>query len=189
MDEPVRVRTRLAPEARRSQIVAEATRLISRSGFNAVSLQDIADACGIRKPSVLHYFPTMYELLTAVLAQRDLDEYEAAELRHQHVDRAELRTHLRRVVERNLSMREIVTLFTVLGTEAVDPRHPAHTYFTERTALALATMTALLDWKPDPAIAARQLIAFWQGLESLWIADPDTDFLRVWDAFCDDFFR
>lgn len=187
--EPGRMRTRLAPEARRRQIVTEATRLISRSGFNAVSLGDIAAACDIRKSSVLHYFPTMYDLLTAVLAQRDRDEYEAAEITTLPVTRTQLRTHLRRVVERNITMREIVTLFTVLGVEALDPGHPAHAYFTERTRTALDTMSGLLDWKPDPAIAARQLIAFWQGLETLWIADPDTDFLQVWDAFCDDFFR
>lgn len=186
-DEPVRVRTRLPPEARRQQIVAEATRLISRSGFNAVSLGDIATACGIRKPSVLHYFPTMYDLLVAVLAQRDRDEYEVASL--SPADRGGLRTHLRRVVERNLAMREIVTMFTVLSVEATDPHHPAHSYFAERTRTSLETLSAVLDWKPEPAIAARQLVAFWQGLEALWIADPDTDFLAVWDAFCDDFFR
>jgi len=187
--QPTRVRTRLAPAARRHQIVTEATRLISRSGFNAVSLGDIADACGIRKSSVLHYFPTMYDLLTAVLAQRDRDEYEAVAIGTAPLTRTELRAHLRRVVERNIAMREIVTLFTVLRVEAMDPHHPAHTYFAQRTRAALETMSILLDWKPDPAIAARQLIAFWQGLETLWIADPATDFLLVWDAFCDDFFR
>jgi AcrR family transcriptional regulator len=169
--------------------VTEATLLISRSGFNAVSLGDIADACDIRKSSVLHYFPTMNDLLTAVLAQRDRDEYEAAAMGTSPVSRIELRAHLRRVVQRNIAMREIVALFTVLGVEAMDPRHPAHTYFAQRTRAALETMSTLLGWKPDPAIAARQLIAFWQGLETLWIADPSTDFLQVWDAFCDDFFR
>ena len=184
-----RVRTRLAPEARRRQIVAEATRLISRSGFNAVSLGDIADACDIRKPSVLHYFPTMNHLLTAVLAQRDRDEYELAARTGAPVGRADLRAHLRQVVERNLAMPEIVTLFTVLSVEAIDPRHPAHGYFADRTRAAVDTISGQLDWKPDPVVAARQLIAFWQGLEALWIADPATDFLRVWDSFCEDFFR
>ena len=187
--QPARLRTRLTPQARRQQIVTAATRLISRSGFNAVSLGDIAEACGIRKPSVLHYFPTMNHLLTAVLSQRDRDEYESAVLLGSPVSPADLRRHLRRVVERNIEMRQIVTLFAVLSTEAIDPHHPAHAYFTERTRRALETLGAALGWKPDPAIAARQLVAFWQGLETLWISDPDTDFLTVWDAFCDDFFR
>jgi AcrR family transcriptional regulator len=62
---------RLAPEARRRQIVQEATRLISRSGFNAVTLADIADACGIRPPSVLHHVPTMNDILMAVVRERE----------------------------------------------------------------------------------------------------------------------
>jgi len=70
-DSAPRAQRRLAPEVRRRQIVLEAARLISAAGFNAVSLADIADACDIRKPSVLHHFPSMAELLAAVLAYRD----------------------------------------------------------------------------------------------------------------------
>ena len=187
--EPTRVRTRFAPETRRLQIITEATRLISHSGFNAVSLNDIAESCGIRKSSVLHYFPTMNDLLTAVLAQRDLDEYATGALLTASTDSGNLRAHLRAVVERNLEMREIIALYAVLNVESTDPRHPAHRYFAERTRLALETFEGLLDWKPDPATAARQLLAFWQGLEALWVGDPSIDLLRVWDAFCDDFFR
>lgn len=186
--EPARAKIRLAPEARRLQIISEATRLISHSGFNAVSLNDIAEACDIRKSSVLHYFPTMNDLLTAVLTQRDLDEYVSGELLTSSITREDVRVHLRQVVERNLQMREIIRLYAVLNVESVDPRHPAHGYFTERTRLALQTMESVLNWKSDPATAARQLIAFWQGLEALWVSHPGTDFLRVWDAFCDDFF-
>src|SRR4051812_29324725 len=69
--EEKRVQVRLAPDVRRRQIVTEATRLISIAGFNRVSLVDIARACGIRGPSVLHYFPSMNDLLAAVLAYRD----------------------------------------------------------------------------------------------------------------------
>lgn len=184
-----RVRTRLAPEERRRQIVTEATRLISLSGFNAVSLNDIAVACDIRKSSVLHYFPTMNDLLTAVLAQRDVDQYAAVGRIDPPTDRVDVRAHLRRVVERNLQMREIIRLYAVLTVEATDPRHPAHPYFVERTRVALATFERLLSFKTDPPTAARQLLSFWQGLEVLWVGDPDTDFLRVWESFCDDFLR
>ena len=184
-----RVRTRLAPDERRRQIVTEATRLISRSGFNAVSLNDIANACAIRKSSVLHYFPTMNDLLTAVLTQRDLDQYAAVGHSGPPTDRAGVRAHLREVVERNLEMREIIRLYAVLTVEATDPGHPAHPYFVERTRVALATFETLLDFKPDPPTAARQLLSFWQGLEVLWVGDPGTDFARVWESFCDDFFR
>ena len=68
---PPRVQRRLAPAVRRRQIVEEAARLISAAGFNAVSLADIANACDIRKSSVLHHFASMTDLLAAVLDYRD----------------------------------------------------------------------------------------------------------------------
>ena len=140
-----------------------------------MSLNAIAEACGIRKSSVLHYFPTMNDLLTAVLAQRDLDEYKSGELMTSAMGRGDLRAHLRLPVQRNMENRKIIMLYAVLNMEATDPRHPAHHYFAERTRLGPETLEGLLDWKPDPPIAARQLLAFWQGLEALWVADSRTD--------------
>ncbi len=179
---------RLAPEARRRQIVQEATRLIAQSGFNAVTLAEIGDACGIRPPSVLHYFPTMNDLLAAVLVERDAESYDGgdypADLREPH----EVRGFLQRVVEHNVDIPELVRLFSVLGAEALDSRHPAHQFFTERNRLALLQLEEMLQWKPDPHTAARELLAFWQGLEALWVSAESVDYLKVWNSFCDRFF-
>jgi AcrR family transcriptional regulator len=182
---PVR---RLQPEARRAQIVREATRLISVSGFNAVSLADIADACGIRKPSVLHYFPTMNDLLMAVIAQRDIEADPGwVEAARDHTPEA-VRGYLRRVVERNLEIREIIRLFSVLGVEAVDPAHPAHAYFESRNAVAISTLEGMFAFKAEPRVAAVQFFAFWRGIETVWSSAADLDFLEVWDSYCDLFF-
>ena len=77
---PVR---RMHPEDRREQILRESLRLIATSGFNAVSLSDVARACGIQKSSVLHHFPSMNDLLLAVLTlreQQDLLFYTALDI-------------------------------------------------------------------------------------------------------------
>jgi AcrR family transcriptional regulator len=184
----LRPRTRLTPDARRHQVVLEATRLIARAGFNAVSLGDIADACGIRKSSVLHYFPTMGDLLRGVLAQRDVEVGKA------HPPPTGLDTpqgvdaYLRVVIRANLESRELIRLFVVLRTEAFDSEHPAHEYFAERDALARAELEAMLSWKADPTTAALELLSFWQGLESIWVNNPSVDFQAVWDSFAERFF-
>ncbi len=70
-----RKRTRLAPEARREQILDEAARLILDEGLYAVSMERLARDVGISKGLVYNYFPARDALLTALLSR------EQAELR------------------------------------------------------------------------------------------------------------
>jgi AcrR family transcriptional regulator len=57
------------PEApgMRAEIVATATRLFAEQGFDGTPIQQIADAVGIRKPSLLYHFASKEELRQAVL--------------------------------------------------------------------------------------------------------------------------
>lgn len=50
----------------RARILTAATRLFAAQGFEGTTLQEVADAVGVRKPSVLHYFPTKEDLGEAV---------------------------------------------------------------------------------------------------------------------------
>jgi AcrR family transcriptional regulator len=55
--------------AMRAQILDAATRLFAARGFDGTALQDIADAVGIRKPSLLYHFPSKDALRHGVLEQ------------------------------------------------------------------------------------------------------------------------
>lgn len=68
----------LSPAAERIVDVAED--LIQRQGFNGFSYEDIAQAVGIRKPSVHHHFATKAELAT-VVTQRYVHRFSES-LRH-----------------------------------------------------------------------------------------------------------
>ena len=51
----------------REQILDAATRLFARRGFDGTSLQEIANAVGIRKASLFHHFPSKENLRLKVL--------------------------------------------------------------------------------------------------------------------------
>ena len=61
--------TKTLPElhAMRTRILEAATRLFAARGFDGTALQDIADHVGVRKPSVLHHFPSKEAIREGVL--------------------------------------------------------------------------------------------------------------------------
>lgn len=70
--------TRIGGEERRRQLVAEAIRLFGSDGLEGTSLDAVADAAGVRKQTLLYYFPTKEALFEACIT--DLAERVGASL-------------------------------------------------------------------------------------------------------------
>ena len=72
---------RTGGERRRTTIVEESIHQFGRDGYNGASLERIAQAVGVRKQTLLYYFPTKDDLLEACLAaagQRVAEEIASA---------------------------------------------------------------------------------------------------------------
>ena len=61
--------TRVGGEARRKRLMAEAIRLFGRHGYEGTSLEAVAQAAGVRKQTLLYYFPTKEALLEACVQE------------------------------------------------------------------------------------------------------------------------
>ncbi|HET6507273.1 MAG TPA: TetR/AcrR family transcriptional regulator [Baekduia sp.] len=59
--------TRLAPDARREQLVQLGLELLGATPYDQVSIESIARAAGISKGLLYHYFPTKADFVVAVL--------------------------------------------------------------------------------------------------------------------------
>lgn len=165
---------------RRAQILADAMRLFSRSGYGDTSLRDIADAVGVSKSALLHHYPSKEALLSAVLAERD-----SAIRERSAVTGLSSAADMLRSLDQGAraSAREepgLIEVYAVLSCEAVPNGHPAHDYFAERFSrgidyfadlFRLAQRDGDLPEHRDPDHEAVWLLALWDGLQYQWLYD------------------
>ncbi|MGQ4383746.1 TetR/AcrR family transcriptional regulator [Streptomyces sp. SAS_270] len=192
-----RDRPRLPGPERRRQIIDITSALIAERGFWGLSMQDVADRCGLTVPGVLRHVSSKAGLLIAVLEHRDAED--ARSLRAQlgvgedeipdewSVDGPEgvgLRQLCSATMRRNAEQPEIVRLFTVLEAESLTPSHPAHAYFAKRQKQATAAFASLAKGLSDrPESLARHIMAMMDGLQIQWLRAPETfGLVREWEA-------
>ncbi len=169
---------------RRAQILDVAAQMIAERGFWGTSLREVADACGITVPGLLHHFPSKEALLVGVLERRD--ELDTRWLEEELALAAAageltLRQLCRALVARNQGQREIVRLFHVLAGEALADDHPAYEYFRRRQAYALAGFAGMVPPGSDRESVARRVLGLMEGLQVLWLREPAVDWLEDWD--------
>ena len=163
----------------KAEILEKATEAFAQRGFTGTSVREIAKAVGMTQQGLSHHFPTKEALLLAVLQRRDelaLDQYR---------DRGMSATDiLRAIIQDNLTKPDIVQLTTTLASEAIDPDHPAHEFFTEHFAAARQVFATLLRWGQrrgeirddlDAEELAPIVVAVYEGLQLQWMIDPELD--------------
>ncbi|GIF20006.1 AcrR family transcriptional regulator [Actinoplanes tereljensis] len=184
-----RERPRLPAAERRRQIIDVTTRLIAERGFWGLSMQDVADGCGLTVPGLLHHVGSKDGLLLAVLDHRD--EADVRSLDEAIGDASSAREICAALVRRNANQPEIVRLFAVLQAESLTPGHPAHDYFAARQQKTLEGFARLLkDLTPDPDGVAVRIAAMMDGLQVHWLRNPaEIDLVAQWEAAAEMIFR
>jgi TetR/AcrR family transcriptional regulator, cholesterol catabolism regulator len=110
---PLSARERPAPAHVREDIIAAATRVFSERGYHAASMIDIAEAVGIRKPSLYHHVRKKEDLLFAIHEQLidELIDHTTAVLEATDDPAQKVREVLRVTMEFVARHRDGVTVF------------------------------------------------------------------------------
>lgn len=167
---------------RRALIVEGASSLFAQEGYGDTSLRDIAERVGVSKSTLLHYYGSKEELLSAVLSERD----RLVETRESYVraERAadELRGLPLGASDNARTAPGLIEVYAVLSCEAVPADHPAHAYFERRFREVIDHFAALfraaqedgdLPAHRDPEFEAVWLVALWDGLQYQWLYDRE----------------
>lgn len=179
--------------AARELILETALEVISKKGYNATSLRDIANEAGMTQAGLLHHFDTKENLLAEVLRKRD-------EVDRQHFSPADI-TQLPLIIQlahHNMEVPGLVQLYVSLQAAAVNPEHPCHDYFRDRDLVVHARITRDIEKRQkagtfspdaDPRVIARMLLALSDGLQAEWAINPAVDLAGTLDAFWNSYVR
>ena len=173
--------------ARREEILESALEVIGRKGYQNASLKEIAEVVGVTPAALLHYFGSKEELFTEVLRKRD--EHDGMDLSFR--DAAEAKAGFVDVIRHNTEVPGVVELFSRLSVDAVDPAHPAHQYFLERSERLRESITDAFAHDADrratldPDTMARVIQAVADGLQLQWMIDRSVDMPGIISALMD----
>lgn len=179
--------------ARRAEIVRAARDSFAENGYAKASLRDIAERAGITHAGLLHHFRNKDELLAAVLAERDAEEWQQGLEQVDSPD--ELAPYLAELIRHHQKAPELMRLWIELAAAASRPDHPAHAYFVERYERGRTQFAegfhendarGTLREGVSPESAAVLFHAVLTGLQLQWvlapgldIVSPVTDFVRL----------
>ncbi|MDR1393764.1 MAG: TetR/AcrR family transcriptional regulator [Bifidobacteriaceae bacterium] len=164
--------------AKRQQIVEVAMEVFGESGYDASSMMEIAERCGLSRAGLWHHFPSKESILEAVLAWRDQVDHESFRARGSSQGGLAVLRGMVELARDNAKVPRLIGLYAILSAEAASPGHPAHTYFQARyqrivegTEKALAQIGASGGLAPgvDPHEAAVNLVALTDGLQVQWL--------------------
>ena len=173
-------------EDRRQRILRVAQRLVSRYGWRGVTLGRIAREAGVTPAGLLHHFASKEDLLHAALDARD-----AYDLAHADVT-GDIVTEIRRAGERIQEVPDLVGMFAVLMMENIDPEAPLHDRFVDRYRSAVDIVAGVIREGQrtgryrsdvDATVKAVEIVAFINGMESLWLLDPSIPLTQVFSEY------
>jgi AcrR family transcriptional regulator len=169
--------------ATRERILSAAIEQLSESGYNGISLADIAKRAGLTRSGLLHHFESKEVLLREALGHRLLSNAKSLHA-IESATAFEMLDAVVRMVEFTTWIPNAARAHQILAAEATAPENPAHDWFAEQFAFVRGNMAAALqrsiatgEVRADVDIDAvtMQLLAMSDGLQLHWLHSPDSN--------------
>ena len=166
--------------ARREEILAIALEVIARDGYRRTSFREIADAAGLSKTGLLHYFSTKEELFREIVRVRDEGNFDAYT-----TDAPDIVEGFAAMVRHNSEVPGLAQLYAaVVGEVAAEADHPSRPFLIDRYSAFRALLVQTIHSEQakgrvpaevDAERAAVALLAAADGLQTQWLLDPSID--------------
>jgi AcrR family transcriptional regulator len=179
-------------EDRKQRILDVAQRLLTRNGWRNTTLAQIAREAGVTSAGLLHHFESKEQLLHAVLDARDADDDAHANTS------GDLIAEVARVADRFHRSPELVGTFAVLLVENILPDAPLHARLLDRYRDAVGILSdgirrgqraGRYRTDMDPNVKAVEMLAFINGMETLWLLDPSIPLAEVFKEYAESLAR
>lgn len=183
-DVPARPRApRMAPAARREQLLDVTLELIARHGYGAVNMEAIARAAGVTKPVVYDAFGRLEDLLRALLERERNRAFGAlaAALPSAPDGGAPDDLLVDGLVSFLTAVRTHPTAWRLILTPALQTPEPVRREVERGRAVVLEQLQPVVAWglpqlgldPSDPELAAHALVALAEAWAQLVLRDPD----------------
>jgi AcrR family transcriptional regulator len=166
---------------RQREIVSAAIEEFGRHGYRRRGLRRIADRIGISEAGLFHHFGTKKDLLLAILAERHAQGLRRHEV-HLSPGGVDAVRALPELMAATIEERGLAQFTQVMLAESFEPDSHSHQYYLERNRRVREDFAAILkeavDQLPDAEsvdcdVAATLIQAVMDGVQGLWLLDPD----------------
>lgn len=168
----------------RLQALDAALRIVAEAGFDATTLQDVAEGVGRSKAGVLHHFGSLDNLMLEIVKHRD----EVNRRNFPTKEGSEFETLLQ-LVAHNATVPGLIGLFSVVSalaaTDATESRRRVYfseLYMRNRQVWAQRIERAQAEGRIraglDPHTVATLILATLDGLQIQWLLDNDIDMIE-----------
>ena len=192
---PGRTNTAVARgEVARATILEAAAALFAEYGYHATTLSQVGAQAGIKRPAVLHHFASKELLLHAVLDRHEQRFMQVRLEVAQYRGLAGIR-QLIRIIEFQEENRQRTTLWNMLLAESASPDSPLRARMRDDYEQFRFSITFLLgqaqeDGELCPGLdfteEANIIIAFFNGMETSWLLDPEVPMVAIVERFLDE---